>query len=132
MKTATLNGFEVCFPEIPEGATVYRVHQLKTAWLLTDVNPIPLPPGDWQLSRLSEVQETLAGEMVDSLPITEYGGHGPDRYKKYMNYDKHGTITQPSMLHTYCHDTAHASLVSWVRAQGVSDNDPYLLIKKND
>ena len=29
-------------------------------------------------------------------------------------------------------DTAHASFVSWVRAQGIAENDPWILINKND
>ena len=111
MTTHKLNGYEIALPEIPEGATVYRVHQLKTAWLLTDVNQIPLPEGNWQLYKLSEVPEELAGEMVEE-----------DEFAYWKTY------TEKNM---FWESTAHASFVSWVRAQGV-EGDPYLLIKKMD
>lgn len=110
MTPHTINNYSVLIPDIPEGATVYRVHQLKTAWLLTDVNPIPLPPGDWQLYRLSSVPEELAGEMVEK-----------NRNLTYKCYDNKN----------YDMMTAHASFTSWVRAQGV-EGDCYLLIKKTE
>ena len=82
---------------------------------------IKLPSqGDWQLFRLSEVPESLAGEMVEKE-------RDPWGFNGWMNYDK-----EHSSALDFNFDTAHASLTSWVRTQGVTENDPYLLIKKNE
>ena len=66
--------------------------------------------GYWQLFKLSEVPDELAGGMVEE-----------DEFAYWKTY------TEKNM---FWESTAHASFTSWVRAQGV-EGDCYLLIKKN-
>jgi len=138
MKQYTLNGYTIAFPEIPEGATGIGLSKPSITtgdkiffWWEKEQNLSfdgfcfkTLPPGDWQLFRLSEVPESLAGEMAWFCP-----GYG---YKNYKCGDYNGGSSPFDVWVAYHLKTAHASFVSWVRAQGVTEENPYLLIKKND
>lgn len=135
MTPHTLNGYTVLIPDIPDDAEDIELHERPKSHITYkvgmgtddfDILRETLPSGDWTLYRLSEVPEDLAMEMVEWYEDTCDSSDDPmynvaTRFKIFTDYLEGDDL-----------DTAHASFVSWVRAQGIAENDPWILINKND
>lgn len=75
---------------VPKGAKIYRVHQLKTNWLLlhnSDFEAIPLPPGNYELVGLgNDLTEEQAAGIVES----RYNGYADYESDGYFGMDRYG------------------------------------------
>lgn len=111
-----LNGNPCLLVEVEKDNHVYRVHNLKTSWLLTEKNSIPLPPGNWTTARkVLDITKMEAESMVE-MDHTKKGG------VVYANY-----LAKEPFLKGREFYSPISSLHSFIRSEGMEPEETVII-----
>ncbi len=103
--------------ELLEGAELYRIHKLKTSWLLIEgaaFAPIPLPDGRWEIAFTRDTQTEEGWKGVVDKKETIYKGDWFVDYKDEFD----------------CIKPAAASGHSLLESKGIDHKLNFVIIKK--